>query len=564
MHSGAEPVVNHDENTAAHPSSAKEASDAVSELSAATIKNAPGNAQVNSDAGSFADSHASLKTNLFGISAVSKNTEKTAEKISSFGTKLKPKVITKANRPTRLPVPSPASGLVVPLPVRGEASLPAGPTQLTGCNALVQDSPNSEESNLLPVADGGADISTFAVPFVPSEIRPDAATSSALPWVGSLLVAKPPATTSFHAIAPSTINALPEDFSTEAAPTSAPAIGGDALRHADPSPKTISVNTSSVLPATVPEAPSHLTIVPAKGKAPQAAISNGRGRTASSTSDTSVAASALNASQHLSGLAGPENSVHAKSAVGQSTIMLSEPDSGEKTVHSGHLHPQPTSEHDNQSVAPERTTGPATSFDFDSRSITTTVTHASLMPLLPTIPAEAPLAVTPELAHSASNLFTPPAQSSVLTSTHPQPQIQPNPIPDPPHMVDSGQLRVNPNSSELKISVQLPELGKIEVRAVTAHDITTAHLTASRTDALHILATDRTGLEQALKSRDVILGSLNSHAQAQSGGQQRQQSPHSALQFPGGTSSIAATPSSPIESVALNSLPDHSSISVRA
>ena len=80
-------------------------------------------------------------------------------------------------------------------------------------------------------------------------------------------------------------------------------------------------------------------------------------------------------------------------------------------------------------------------------------------------------------------------------------------------MVDSGQLQVNGSASELKISVQLPELGKVEVRAVTAQDVTTAHLTASHPDALQVLSAGRDTLEQALNSRDVILGSLDSRGQ---------------------------------------------------
>jgi len=133
-------------------------------------------------------------------------------------------------------------------------------------------------------------------------------------------------------------------------------------------------------------------------------------------------------------------------------------------------------------------------------------------------------------------------------------------------MVDSGQLRVSANNSELKVSVQLPDLGKIEVRAVTSHDVTTAHLTTFHRDALQVLSADRTGLEQALKSRDVILGTLDSHSQRHSAGQQRQQNAQSWAQSSGGTSSSAAvaTTSASEGAGSVGILPDYSSISVRA
>jgi hypothetical protein len=137
-------------------------------------------------------------------------------------------------------------------------------------------------------------------------------------------------------------------------------------------------------------------------------------------------------------------------------------------------------------------------------------------------------------------------------------------LPDPPRTIDSGQLRVTPNNSELKISVQLPELGKVEVRAVTAHDVTTAHLTAFRHEALPMLAAERTVLEDALKSRDVVLASFASNSQGHSAADQRQQSSPSFTP----SSSVEPSPSIPAISATaeatLGSLPDYASISVHA
>ncbi len=151
--------------------------------------------------------------------------------------------------------------------------------------------------------------------------------------------------------------------------------------------------------------------------------------------------------------------------------------------------------------------------------------------IIPDATSGAQVAAQSTAAQSAaaqSAAFAQPSPNSAPASTPPQAPVPAAALPHPPPVVDSGQLRVTANNSELKISVQLPELGKVEVRAVTAHDVTTAHLTAFRHDALPVLAAERTGLEQALKSRDVILGSLNAHAQnsqaqGQSPGQQRQQ-----------------------------------------
>jgi hypothetical protein len=159
---------------------------------------------------------------------------------------------------------------------------------------------------------------------------------------------------------------------------------------------------------------------------------------------------------------------------------------------------------------------------------------------------------------------------------------------------------VRGNSSELKISVQLPELGKVEVRAVTSHDVTTAHLTTFRHDTLQVLAADRGALEQALKLRNVTLASLESrgqnsrnqdshnqdsrnqdsrnqdprnqdlhnrewHSQGQTGGQQgRHGSPFSDSSSGGMASTVAAATTSSPSEAGTGLLPDYSSISVRA
>lgn len=255
------------------------------------------------------------------------------------------------------------------------------------------------------------------------------------------------------------------------------------------------------------------------------------------------------------------------------------PNNSQAASHSALAEPSSNSEHRShrsrsESASPlsggqEKNAPPNVTRDsFSSATFASSVaSHSSSFQLNPVQSAASHVtdAATPDAALSASAVFA-TSQSSPLVSAHAQPNIKSNPIPDPPRMVDSGQLRVTDNHSELKISVQLPDLGKVEIRAVTSHDVTTAHLTASSHEALQVFAADRTGLEQALKTQDVILGVLNSDTQGQSAGQQRQQEAQQHAQFSNCTSPIAtsAGASATIEASTPEFLPDYSSISVRA
>jgi flagellar hook-length control protein FliK len=134
---------------------------------------------------------------------------------------------------------------------------------------------------------------------------------------------------------------------------------------------------------------------------------------------------------------------------------------------------------------------------------------------------------------------------------------------EPQHAFDAAQLRTHGNVSELKISVQLPELGKVEVRAVSTHETTTAHITALRHDVLPALASERAGLEETLKSHDVMLGSIGSQTQGQTNGQQGQQRFNTPAQAQDAAAPEASTEVIPAETVPAG-LPDHVSISIRA
>ncbi|HVJ05318.1 MAG TPA: flagellar hook-length control protein FliK [Candidatus Saccharimonadales bacterium] len=273
---------------------------------------------------------------------------------------------------------------------------------------------------------------------------------------------------------------------------------------------------------------------------------------------------------HDLGVSDGGSAVVGAALVPNATVSLRATDS-----HSSHSHSQTGVLGNDISDEPERTNNAIVGGRHDSGTGSPgLITHVALDQIAAAQPATTSSAhgANADATQSPSAVLAAHAQSSAPVAVHPQPKIDSYPIPNPPSLVSSGQLRVTNNSSELKISIQLPELGKVDVRAITSHDVTTAHLTTSHHDALHALVADLSGLEQALRSRDVILGSLNSsttdsHAQnshGQSAGQQRRQ--NSSTQPVSGASSVATTTttSSKEEGGALGLLPEYARISVRA
>lgn len=169
--------------------------------------------------------------------------------------------------------------------------------------------------------------------------------------------------------------------------------------------------------------------------------------------------------------------------------------------------------------------------------------------------------VTLQSVHAAV-ASVPQAESSTAPSVPAQPPAQSAPIAEPEHAMETAQLSTQGNLSELKISVQLPALGKVEVRAVSTHETTTAHVTAFRHDVVPVLAAERAGLEDVLRSHNVILGSLGSQAQAN--GQQRQQNSHTPVQPQGNAAREVEAAAIAAETLYPGFLPEHASISVRA
>jgi hypothetical protein len=310
--------------------------------------------------------------------------------------------------------------------------------------------------------------------------------------------------------------------------------------------------------------------VKAKAKL-QAAMSSGKADGSAEAANGNEAASASPISTHVANLHPSltrEDYTQGGSPIDPATLRsVTDSSSRQEKIRSGSarasqgdsssatLRTSAGGEHDaNPSLTAEGSTHP---FSFQATEVPPSATPA---------PAPAPLDAAKTAAFSAPAVPAQTSQNSAPAAAQPRSQAQSSALPDAHPMVDSGQLRVSANNSELKVSVQLPDLGKIEVRAVTSHDVTTAHLTTFHRDALQVLSADRTGLEQALKSRDVILGTLDSHSQRQSAGQQRQQNAQSWAQSSGGTSSsaAAATTSASEGAGSAGILPDYSSISVRA
>jgi hypothetical protein len=213
-----------------------------------------------------------------------------------------------------------------------------------------------------------------------------------------------------------------------------------------------------------------------------------------------------------------------------------------------------------------RTTSP----DHDANTSLRTMAHASLVepnPILQIAPAQmaAEPATQSAISQGATSIPAVAAHnpsSPALPGAAAQPVVQSTSAAEPPHTIDTAQLRVQGNQSELKVSVQLPELGKVEVRAVSTHDVTTAHVTAFRHDAIPMLAAERAGLEDALRSHNVILGSVGSQAQGHANPQQRQQNSPTPAQS--STAKENATAATTEEASYPRFLPDHASISVRA
>jgi len=251
-----------------------------------------------------------------------------------------------------------------------------------------------------------------------------------------------------------------------------------------------------------------------------------------------------------------------------STPGVSDISASRQAERPGRVRSESTSTRNHADAAPEKTADVIATADHAAISAAASVAGAH--PATPLIPAQsatstatAPAATLPQSTPDVSAVLGQRPQNSSPGAA--PAQALPNPAAEPPRVMGSAQLHVGEGSNELKISVQLPELGKVEVRAVTTHDVTTAHLTAFRHDGFQALTADRGGLEQALKSRDVILGSLDSHANGHSTGQQRQQGSHSTAQNASDNTPLAAVGTSiASETDHPGFLPDHASISVRA
>jgi len=512
---------------------------------------------VSTDVHSLANFRAiHLKVGVADISNDSKKEKSTGKTVSSTA-RINPKATGGSKENTQAPpsIPDPASNYVVPVSTQSAVSSTADPTTFAAPSSSTQESSPMQLFPPLDVAAAGADAIAIPPALDPKVVASNSTSAAS----GSL-----PATTA------SVSKASSESLTTEAA-------GNDALLRDDPTSAEIAdhnterpilppLSASAVLPSLAAAPASHVGIIATRAK-PETANSTARGNPVANVTDNSRKTDSVSNTSQQVPVPDPPAVLNGEATfqVSQpSTTPVASPEAGNETAPSHPIRQRSKSEYADRSAAQEITAAPPVVFDHASTAVDSTFSgHPSSTPPVTVLPS-APAGSTAETVQSAPTVFVPSSSNSVPTSSQAHPLIPSNPIPDPPRMVDSGQLRINQSSSELKISVQVPELGKIEVRAVTTHDITTAHVTASRPDALQLLATDRTGLEQALRSRDVILGSLNSHPQQQSTGQQREQNSHPSTQFRSSTSSTATAPSCSTEPVPPSYLPYHASISVRA
>jgi len=128
--------------------------------------------------------------------------------------------------------------------------------------------------------------------------------------------------------------------------------------------------------------------------------------------------------------------------------------------------------------------------------------------------------------------------------------------------LDTAHLRTTAGGAELKVSVQLPDLGRVEVRAVTSANGTQAHLTTEHHATAVALSSGRDGLEAALRTHDVTLGSLTTQSEAQGGHERNQPEPQRASGANNNerdTDGLQTTSASESETIPL---PEYSSISV--
>jgi len=220
--------------------------------------------------------------------------------------------------------------------------------------------------------------------------------------------------------------------------------------------------------------------------------------------------------------------------------------------------------------AEERTEGNGTGIDHDAAVSPTLGATAHIASLSQAVSQMVSPATAPAAAATLQNVPDSTAQTAhapqiaAAPSAAAQPAAQSRGAAESQPAYDTAQLKTLGNVSELKISVQLPELGKVEVRAVSTHEATTAHITALRHDILPVLASERTGLEAALKSHDVMLGSIGSQTQGHANGQQGQQRFNASAHALDAVAGEDSTDVISAETEPAGFLPDHVSISIRA
>ena len=270
----------------------------------------------------------------------------------------------------------------------------------------------------------------------------------------------------------------------------------------------------------------------------------------------------------------PEESAQSAALRGQfaasqaNMLEHSAGDTAQSSVHKSSHEPQASSyvraaQAPSEASKTEKLHEPSTDTVSSNAITTTSTTSATATTKVEPATAVGPItAMTATTAAATSTSGTTPAQGTAMAASA---ETRPTTITtSESSTLDAAHLRTTASSTELKVSVQVPELGRVEVRAVSSVNGTLAHVTTEHHDAASVLNDGREGLEAALRMHDVSLGSLSAQTQSQGGQQQGE----TEAQRSRGTSTSAGDrdvqPAHAVGDDEARTVPEYASISVLA
>ncbi len=226
----------------------------------------------------------------------------------------------------------------------------------------------------------------------------------------------------------------------------------------------------------------------------------------------------------------PDESVQSAALRGQfaasqaNMLEHSADDTTQSSAHKSSHEPQASSgvraaQAPSEASKTEKLHEPSTDTVYSNATTTTSTTSATATTKIEPATTVGPItAMTTTTAAATSTSGTTPARGTAMAASA---ETRPATITtSESSTLDAAHLRTTASSTELKVSVQVPELGRVEVRAVSSVNGTLAHVTTEHHDAASVLNDGREGLEAALRMHDVSLGSLSAQTQSQGGQQQ--------------------------------------------